>query len=98
MKNMIHCSVHGERQEAFVCTHLAESLKTNKPVGFFYSGTVEEHSDAWCLACEEVRLKEGGEFGDWNEKSEAFAQITLICEDCYTRIVRINEPSLLAEN
>ena len=35
---------------------------------------------AWCRACDQVRIREGG---DWNEVSEAFAKITLICHHCY---------------
>jgi MinD superfamily P-loop ATPase len=34
---------------------------------------------AWCNECEAVRQKNGG----WNDESEAFAQITMICDACF---------------
>jgi len=55
--------------------------------GFFW-GTDPENPrnpcpDAWCAACDKA-LQAGG--GDWNEESEAFAQIKLVCDACYDRI------------
>lgn len=38
---------------------------------------------AWCSACDEVLLKEGGE---WNDKSEAFAGVSILCEGCFETI------------
>ena len=31
-------------------------------------------------------MREGGEGGDWNERSEAFAGIKLVCGACYDEI------------
>lgn len=88
MPDLIHCDAHGEQEETFVCRHLAETLQTREPVGFYFSS--EPKGDAWCSECEEMRLAEGGTNGDWNEKSEEFADITLICGSCYDRIREIN--------
>jgi hypothetical protein len=89
MKKLVQCHKHGAQEAAYVCCHLANSLSTGVPVGFYYSGTVEERSDAWCSECEDVRVRYGGESGDWNEASESFARITLVCGACYNRIAEI---------
>ena len=89
MADLVDCTVHGPQEETFVCQHLAQSLKTMKPVGFFYSS--EPRGDAWCSQCEEVRIREGGPTGDWNERSEAFAQIKILCGACYDKVRAINK-------
>ena len=84
MINTVECQTHGEQEETFVCLHLARSLSTGETVGFFWSG--ELRGDAWCSACEDVRIREGGSAGDWNERSEKFANIKLLCGVCYDRL------------
>ena len=81
-------SVHGTQEITFVCRHLAESLRTGTKVGFFWAS--EPRGDAWCTECENVRISEGGESGDWNERSEAFAQIKLLCGACYDAVRKLN--------
>jgi hypothetical protein len=88
MGNTVECNEHGAQEATFVCRHLAESLSTRRPVGFYFAS--EARGDAWCSACEHVRVREGGETGDWNERSEAFAQITLLCGSCYDEVKRLN--------
>ena len=88
MTNTVQCDEHGPQEETFVCQHLAQSLRTLEPVGFFFAR--EPRGDAWCSACEEVRIREGGETGDWNERSEAFAKITLLCGSCYDKVKRLH--------
>ena len=88
MANTVECREHGPQEETFVCQHLARSLRALEPVGFFFAR--ELRGDAWCSACEEVRVREGGETGDWNERSEAFVQITLLCGSCYDKVKRLN--------
>ena len=41
----------------------------------------------WCGECEKVRIKNNG----WNEISEGFAKIKLVCEDCYFDLKRFNQ-------
>jgi hypothetical protein len=84
MTNTVECHAHGEQERTFVCQHLVSALGTGEKVGFFWSGG--PRGDAWCSACEEVRLREGGSTGDWNERSEAFASIKLLCGACYDRL------------
>lgn len=76
----VECSRHGTREATFVCQHLSS---IDDVVGF-HAGFDEEHPDepwpnAWCDACERVRAEEG----DWNDRSEAFARIQLMCDGCY---------------
>ena len=86
------CGNHGFKRPAYVCQHL--NLQTS--VGFeeafeTYEGMELDDEDdlqAWCSDCEKVRIKYDG----WNEESEKFAQIKLVCEDCYFEMKKINNP------
>jgi hypothetical protein len=83
-RNVIVCATHGSTEPTFVCSHLAEG----QGLGFFSSGGDNStRSDAWCGACERVRIAEGG---DWNDRSEEFAQIRMICGFCYDDAKRRN--------
>lgn len=63
---------------------------TGKRLGFFTAKETDgARSDAWCGACEQVRIAEGG---DWNERSQTFAGISLICTKCYDQARERNEP------
>ena len=84
MTNTVECHAHGEQEQTFVCQHLLGALRTGEKVGFFSSGG--PRGDAWCSACEEFRRREGGSTGDWNERSEAFAGVKLLCGACYDRL------------
>lgn len=86
----IECADHGISRPAYVCQHL--DLKTPKGFkeAFDTSKGMELDEDddfqAWCNACEEIRVKYNG----WNEESEEFADIKLICENCYFEMKEIN--------
>ena len=88
MATKVECAKHGPQEATYVCSHLADSLKSSIPLGFYYAS--EPRGDAWCRACEAVRIAEGGESGDWNDRSEAFAKIKLLCGLCYDKIKRLN--------
>ena len=75
---VVTCEVDGKSHATFVCRHLAR----NAGLGFFWSETPDDpRPDAWCGACDEVLEREGG----WNDRSEPFAKVTLICAACYDR-------------
>jgi hypothetical protein len=81
----IVCEVHGSTRPAYVCRHLA----TGENLGFFAAeGSDNDRPDAWCLECERVRIAEGG---TWNDRSESFAGIKMICTFCYDRAKERNE-------
>jgi hypothetical protein len=78
-RRIVECAEHGERDAAFVCQH----LPGGEAAGFNW-GADEENPDglwpdAWCDACERVRISEGG----WTDRSEAFAAVRLLCDRCY---------------
>lgn len=77
----ITCDEHGPRHITFVCQHLVRGTG----VGFYEPNRVPVFGDeadescAWCSECELVRQRCGG----WNDESESFARITLICDVCF---------------
>lgn len=89
-KQLVDCGAHGLKRPAFVCQH----LNSQTPKGFHEAFETLENMDldadddfqAWCDECEEIRVKYDG----WNEESEKFAKIKLICEGCYFDIKQIN--------
>ena len=78
----VECGEHGRREPAFVCQHLIDGTAA----GFHWGQDDEDPDrvcpDAWCDACEAVRRSEGG----WNDRSEAFARVRLLCDGCYERV------------
>ena len=87
MTDTIRCRVHGDQEQTFVCQHLATALETGERVGFFWaSGEDGARGDAWCSTCEEARIREGGESGDWNERSQKIADIKILCGSCFDRV------------
>jgi len=86
----VECKSHGLSRAAFVCQH----LDLEHPKGFeeafeTYKGMDLDEGDdfaAWCNECEKVRIQHDG----WNEKSEEFAKIKLICEECYFELKKFN--------
>jgi hypothetical protein len=86
----VHCKKHGEQQETFVCNHLVNGLDTASPVGFWRAEDPGNfRPDAWCTACNEVLREEAGE---WNERSESFADLKLLCGKCYYSARELNFP------
>jgi hypothetical protein len=95
----IECSNHEYRRVAFVCKHLDFKNKVGFHEAFetFEDMELLEDDDfqAWCNECETVRQQEG----EWNDKSEAFAQIKLVCEKCYFAMKKLNlEPDKTTPN
>jgi len=86
----VTCSMHEYGRRAFVCQHLDLDSKVGFEEAFETTEDMElmegDDFQAWCNTCELVRQKEGG----WNERSEAFADIKLICEKCYFEIKKLN--------
>lgn len=84
----VECDKHGKQQATFVCQHVAQSLRDGRPRGFWWSTESPENPrpDAWCSECE-VRVNAAGE---WNDETEAFAGVTLICGACYDRAKALN--------
>ena len=89
-EKFVECDSHGETRPAFVCHHFFSGER----VGWNEPGEYEEDEDdefagcinAWCDNCEEFVNK----IGTWNEESEAFADIRLVCENCALKFKEAN--------
>lgn len=84
----VTCESHGMSRAAFVCQHLNKDTYTGFHESFESNPLIEPADDyqAWCDDCEKMRLLEG----EWNDVSEAFAKIRLICDQCFFEIKRKN--------
>ncbi len=80
MSETVHCETHGECEEAFVCSHLAEG---GAGLGFYRDEPSDDNPfpDAWCNDCEVIRESHDG----WNDKSEKLVSIRLLCSECYAQ-------------
>jgi hypothetical protein len=87
---LVECETHGEISPAFICHHLL----SHKKVGWNEPETYEFDQDdefagcinAWCDRCEDFVNK----IGEWNDESEAFADIRLVCERCAKKLKEFN--------
>lgn len=86
----ISCEQHGAKRIAFVCQHLIKSDNNGFEEAFptFKGMELGDDDDfqAWCDKCEIERLRTNG----WNDESTKFANIKLVCEDCYFKIKEKN--------
>ena len=90
----MECARHGTHRPAFICQH----LHVGEGIGF---NLADESFDpewpfqsAWCDQCDQVLLREG----EWNDVSEGFAKIMLICEGCLEEIRNRNRVGAPGEN
>ncbi|TGE04222.1 DUF6882 domain-containing protein [Hymenobacter fodinae] len=86
----VECGAHEYRRRAFVCNHLNYRDKIGFEESFetYENMQLEDDDDFqdWCNECEKVRQKEDG----WNDNSMAFADIKVICEQCYFDMKELN--------
>jgi hypothetical protein len=83
----VHCDEHGTSTPTFVCRHLAASLQGGPTrLGFVSPDPTEDTPNAWCAACDGVLV----EAGAWNDKSEGYAGVTMICRVCFERTRTLN--------
>ncbi len=87
-ERFVECDEHGKQQATYVCQHTVQTLIDKKPRGFWWSNDADNpRPDAWCSECE-VKIQETD--GEWNDESEAFASIKLLCGACYDKAKEIN--------
>ncbi|QMU57813.1 MAG: hypothetical protein GKR98_06155 [Boseongicola sp.] len=86
-ERLVECSTHGQTRPAFVCQHLLATLRDKKERGVNWLWDEEKQVNAWCNDCEDFLQSHGEE---WNDETEAFAKITLICEGCFNRLKDTN--------
>jgi len=89
VNDKIQCDTHGERHQAFVCTHLSE---TSVALGFNCSEENDSpYPDAWCDDCELIRSAHDG----WTDEVQSLVKIRLICSSCYEQTrVRNTRPAV----
>lgn len=87
-EHYIECDLHGKQQTTYVCQHIVQTLQDSQPRGFWSADESPENPrpDSWCNECEDLVNKTG----DWNDESEAFANVKILCGACYDRAREMN--------
>ena len=78
---VVDCGAHGKQLPTYVCRHLAHGsgLGFVEPCGPMPPENDYPEQTAWCDECERIRKKQNG----WDDISEGFAGITMICSECF---------------
>lgn len=79
-KQYVKCGTHGERTAAVVCCH--HLAAKDEVVGFVENSADPEDLQAWCDACEQVFLTEGG----LTENFRRFNDFRVVCDFCYASL------------
>lgn len=82
----VECAKHGTSSATFICQHLSEGSKQGFHMGYDPEDPDALYPDAWCDQCEAILEKEG----EWNDVSQAFANIKMVCAACYCDIRECN--------
>ncbi|MFC6755180.1 DUF6882 domain-containing protein, partial [Halorubrum tibetense] len=80
--NKVECDIHGKTDATFLCAHLVKGEKLGFNLGYDPENPNNLWPDAWCDECEKVLDTED----EWNDQSEKFADIKLLCVQCYEDI------------
>jgi hypothetical protein len=85
----VSCDKHISDKVAFVCHHLIENTGIGFHEAFDSDPGVEEEDEyqAWCNKCEKIRLKKG----EWTDEAMVFANIKVVCNQCYFEIKERNQ-------
>ncbi|MBN1314785.1 MAG: hypothetical protein JXA42_04935 [Anaerolineales bacterium] len=79
------CEIHGKSHATFICQHLLHGYD----LGFYHGENKNDpRPDAWCADCDRFLLENGGV---WNDVTENFAGVTLLCAGCYDIVRERNE-------
>ena len=86
----VECFTHEKQQATYVCQPIVQSLRDGIPREFWPTESEPGNlrPDSWCNKYEEMIISTGEE---WNDESEEFAGITLLCGACYDRANAMNE-------
>jgi hypothetical protein len=92
-EGLIRCGTHGTVRHAFICGHLVEQARSDtKPLVYYLADEADLQPDsteapcAWCASCDAVLHREG----EWNDATEAAADIQIVCEFCFSEILAKN--------
>jgi hypothetical protein len=84
----VACDTHGSAHAAFVCSHLI--ARPEQEWYCDYPSRKDPFPDAWCAECESVVEREQG----WSDQACAFADIKVICGQCYANLQSRSIPAL----
>jgi hypothetical protein len=76
----VACDTHGVRTAAVVCGHHLQA--TDRVLGFVENSSDPDDLQAWCDACEQFFLHEGG----LTAAFERFNDRKIVCVACYEAI------------
>ena len=82
-RDVCECDDHGTNVATYVCKHIADGLSAKSTPGFVcYPGEDDDgFADAWCEACEEFLVANGGEWDD--DLVKVPDGLAILCGDCY---------------
>jgi hypothetical protein len=83
---VVECAIHGRQSAAFVCRHLNLETRVGFVEGYDPNDPDTASNQAWCAECDRLLVEEG----EWNDRSESFAQPRLVCRACYNAMKRLN--------
>ena len=90
-ERLIECATHGSAPQAYVCGHSLLSLRDGSPRGLLWTVDEDGHFNGYCNECDDHLEANGGE---WNETTEAFADLKVVCEVCFRRLAALNDQDL----
>jgi hypothetical protein len=82
----IECERHGPSYATFLCHHLLRGEGLGFVVSYDPEYPDDPRPEAWCAECDQVLLEEG----EWNDRSEGFADFKVLCANCYDEVRRRN--------
>ena len=95
--NRVNCHCHGESDYGLVCIHLDEQKDDASPLKYYWGeseptdASRSEVENVWCEACDEILISEN----EWNEVSEGYADIQVVCLACLAEIKSRNIQGIL---
>ena len=84
--SVMECHRHGDQRPAFICKHLQDGHGKGFHQPEDPPTAIWPFQNAWCDECEEILIQEG----EWNDRSEAFADILAICAGCFEEVKQRN--------
>ena len=84
----VHCDIHGQQDETFVCQHIVQGLSEETPYGFWWANDPDSpRPSAWCTLCNDLVAQANGE---WTDDVLEVAKVKLLCGACYDQAKAMN--------
>jgi len=82
MNDNVNCSIHGDGEATYVCSHINLSLKDRSRTGFVPVVDDEGGYQAFCTTCHDMTDEE------WEREGRSL--ITMICIGCFRDAAALN--------